>query len=64
MKKVSKIGVIILGSVAGVCILGLSTVGLGTIFCEQYHDPEHWPHTVFQSTMYGLDRKFNFGWCA
>lgn len=64
MKKTIKIGAIILGSAAGICILSLAAVGLGEIFCEQYHNPEDWVHTIGQVTMYGWDRKFNFGWCA
>lgn len=64
MKKAAKIGAIVVGSVAGVGILGLAVVGLGTVFCEKYHDPEHWLDAVYQYTMYGLDCKFNFGWRA
>ena len=66
MKKALKIGVIVVGSVVGVSILGLAVVGLGEIFTEQYHDAGmgQWPHAICQITMYGWDRKFNFGWCA
>lgn len=66
MKKAVKIGAIVVGSVAGVGVLGCAVVGLGEIFREQYHDAGmgQWFHAVCQSTMYGWDRKFNFGWCA
>ena len=64
MKKAVKIGAIVIGSAAVISLVGLSIIGLGDIFCAQYHDPEHWMWSIGQSTMYGWDRKFNFGWCA
>lgn len=66
MKKAFKVGVIIVGSAVSVGILGLAVIGLGDIFIEQYHDAGmgQWPRAIYQSTVYGWDRKFNFGWCA
>lgn len=62
-KAIKTIGIVI-GSLALLTLGGLAYIGLGEIFLEEYHDPDHWTHSVYQSARYGWSRKLNDGWAA
>ena len=64
LKKILKASGAIIGTVIGVCVLGLCYVGLGQIFIEQYHDPEHWANSIYNASRYGWSLKTNDGWAA
>ena len=62
-KKASKVC-----KIAKVCtvgaLIGLSYIGLGVMFQEQYHDPENYMHTILQNARYGWSVKTHDGWAA
>lgn len=62
-KAIKTIGIVI-GSLALLTLGGLAYIGLGEIFHEKYHDPEHWAWAVYQSTRYGWSLKLDDGWAA
>ncbi len=56
------------GIIAGVCTIGamagLSWIGLGILFQEQYHDPDNYLNSIWQYARYGWSAKLNDGWAA
>ena len=63
-KKALKVGVIVLGTMAGSVILATAFIGGGEICRAMYYDPSHGMNSVFQSAMLGYDHIFGLGWAA
>ena len=64
LKKILKVCGTTIGICAGVGVLSLAWIGAGEVFREQYHDPDNWQNTVYQSSRYGWSLKLKDGWVA
>lgn len=64
-KRAIKTTAVIIGS--GIVLTGvglLSYVGLGQMFVECHHDPEHWLRGILNSSRYGWSLMLKDGWAA